>query len=67
MILSIDLPRKDGGLPLNVTFTGDEADAAILRKHGYTVYTVTNTVPRWMPWWAVRWWILAQDVWVMVP
>ena len=40
MILSIDLPRKDGGLALNVTFTGDERDAAILRAHGYTVYTV---------------------------
>lgn len=40
MILSIDLPRKDGGLPLNVTFEGDEHDAAILRAEGYTVYTV---------------------------
>lgn len=40
MILSIDLPRKDGGLPLNVTFEGNERDAAILREHGYTVYTV---------------------------
>lgn len=45
MILSIDLPRKDGGLPLNVTFTGDEADAAILREHGYTVYTVIERKP----------------------
>jgi hypothetical protein len=37
MILSIDLPCKDNGRPLNVTFEGDEADAAILRAHGYTV------------------------------
>ena len=41
MILSIDLPRKDDSPPpLNVTFEGDERDAAILRAHGYTVYTV---------------------------
>lgn len=45
MILSIDLPRRDGGLPLNVTFTGDEHDAAILREHGYTVYTVIERRP----------------------
>ena len=67
MILSIDLPRKDGGMPLNVTFEGDEADAAILRAHGYTVYTVTSTVPRWMPWWLVSAWIRAQDIWARVP
>lgn len=40
MTLSIDLPRNDNGIPLNVTFTGDERDAAILREHGYAVYTV---------------------------
>lgn len=46
MILSIDLPRKDDSLPpLNVTFEGDERDAAILREEGYTVYTVIERRP----------------------
>lgn len=45
MILSIDLPRRDGGLPLNVTFEGTQEDAAILREHGYTVYTVIERKP----------------------
>lgn len=46
MILSIDLPRKDDSLPpLNVTFEGTQADAAILRENGYTVYTVIERRP----------------------
>ena len=46
VMLSIDLPRKDDSLPpLNVTFEGDERDAAILRENGYTVYTVIERRP----------------------
>jgi hypothetical protein len=36
-----------------------------LRADGFEVIEVVNSIPYWMPSWAIRPWCLLQDIWDM--
>ena len=44
-------------------FYGDPADLADWRADGLTVYQLENTIPEWVPHWAVKTWVWIQDRW----
>lgn len=43
-------------------FAGDPAHLADWHADGLDVALVVNTVPAWLPAWAVRGWVAAQDI-----